>query len=481
MLSATNLEPLPKLKLSDVSPDHAAFCRLRAFAKAMNPAFDTTPSHIKVIANALQKVERGEIKRLMIFLPPRHGKSMLTSEMFPAWYLGRNPDKQIIFATYNQQFASDFGRKVRNHMNNDVYNNIFTSTYVSDDSAAANRFHTTKGGVYYAVGAGSSITGRGAHILLIDDLIKNREEADSSLIRQKHKEWYSSTAYTRLEPNGAVVIIQTRWHNDDLSGWLLSEKKDDWHIINLPAITHTESGDNALWPERYSLERLNEIRDTISSRDWSALYMQSPVEEGGSVFKEEWLKYYDIRPALSDMNIYIFVDPANSKNKNSDNTAILVIGANKDGNIYLLDAWVDKLNLKERENIVFHAHEEYRPRMVYYEKYGMQLDIEYMKQAMEYRNYRFSIADVGGSMAKVDRITRLAPYFEDGKIYLPKFLKKRNYLGREIDLVTYFKDEEYRQFPAAKHDDMIDAFARLCDIQMSYPKKNKINYYSIYK
>jgi predicted phage terminase large subunit-like protein len=466
----------------EITPDLVAFGRLRAFAKAMLPTFQTRPYHIKRIATALQAVERGEIKRLMIFLPPRHGKSLLASEMFPAWYLGRNPEKQIIFATYNQQFASDFGRKVRNHMSSEVYNGIFPTTIVSEDSAAANRFHTTRGGVYYGVGAGSSITGRGAHVLLIDDLIKNQQEADSSLIRRRHKEWYSSTAYTRLEPNGAVVIINTRWHNDDLSGWLLHEKKENWHVINLPAIHKDEAGNEvALWPERYNINRLQGIRDTVSSRDWSALYMQTPVDEGGNVFKEEWLKYYDIKPSMADMNVYVFVDPANSKNKESDNTAIIVIGANKDGNIYLLDAWVDKLNLKERENIIFSVHEEYQPRMIYYEKYGMQLDIEYMRQAMEYRNYRFSMMEIGGSMAKVDRITRLAPYFEDGKVFLPKFLKKKNYLGREVDLVTYFKDEEYLQFPAARHDDMIDAFSRLCDVTLSYPKKGKINYYDIYK
>jgi predicted phage terminase large subunit-like protein len=469
-------------KTIEITPDLVAFCRLRAFAKIMNPNFDTTPYHIKTIAKALQDVEHGKIKRLMIFVPPRHGKSLLSSEMFPAWFLGRNPDKNIIFATYNQQFASDFGRKVRNHMNDEVYREIFPSTVLSDDSTASNRFHTTQGGAYYAVGMDASLTGRGAHILIIDDPLKNFEAADSSLIRQKHKDWFSSTAYTRLEPTGAIVIIQTRWHADDLSGWLLNENKEDWHVICLPAITKSETGeDQALWPERFSIENLQRIRETVDSRDWAALYMQTPIESGGNVFKEEWLQYYEVKPATSDMNIYVFVDPANSKNKYSDNSAILVIGANKDGNIYLIDAWVDKLNLKERESILFSIHEEYSPRMVYYEKYGMQLDIDYMRQAMEYRNYRFAISEVGGPMKKEDRIERLAPYFEDRKIFLPLFLKKKNYLGREVDLITYFKDEEYRQFPAARHDDMIDAFSRICDVQMSFPKKSKVDYYNLYK
>jgi predicted phage terminase large subunit-like protein len=470
-------------KYKDVPLEYIAFSKLRAFAKALNPQFDTTPYHIKRIASALQQVERGAIKRLMISCPPRHGKSMLTSEMFPAWYFGRNPEKNIIFATYGQDFAEEFGRKVRNHITDPLYNMIFPTTMLADDSAAAKKFSTTRGGSYYAVGMGAAITGRGAHCLIIDDPIKNHEEADSSLIRQRIKDWYSSTAYTRLEPDGAIIIIQTRWHNDDLSGWLLHEKKEPWHVISLPAITRNEQGiEQALWPERYSIENLTNIRNTVSSRDWAALYMQTPILDGGNVFKEAWLQYYREELNLNEMNIYVFVDPANSKDKESDNTAIVVIGANKDGHLYLIDAWVDKLNIKERENLVFKIHEKYQPKMIYYEKYGMQIDIDYMRQAMEYRNYRFSITEVGGNkMKKNDRIERLAPLFEDGKIWLPLFLKKKNYLGREVDLVTYFKDEEYTQFPAGKHDDFLDAFARVCDVPIMYPKKSKLNYYELYR
>ena len=290
------------------------------------------------------------------------------------------------------------------------------------------------------------------------------------------------TAYTRLEPNGTVVIVQTRWHNDDLSGWLLKENKEDWTVINLPAIQTDDKGcEHALWSERYSLERLKEIRDTVSSRDWAALYQQTPVEDGGSVFKEEWLRYYLESPPISDLNVYVFVDPANSKNVSSDYTSMLIIGANKDGNIYLLDGYLDKLNLKEREDLLFKIHEKYDPKMVYYEKYGMQLDIEYMKQAMEYRNYRFSIEEVGGAMRKEDRIERLTGYFQDGKIWFPRFLEKTNYLGRKVDLISYFKDEEYLQFPVSRHDDMIDCLSRICDVKMLFPKSNKIDYYALYE
>jgi predicted phage terminase large subunit-like protein len=413
-------------------------------------------------------------------LTPTHN-SMLVSEMFPAWFLGRNPKKSIIFASYGQEFASGFGRKVRNHMNEEIYKDIFPSTLVSDDSSAANRFHTTAGGVYYAVGAGSSITGRGAHCLIIDDPLKSREEADSSLIRQKTKDWFSSTAYTRLEPDGAIVLVQTRWHNDDLTGWLLKEKKEDWTVINLPAISKDEKGEeHALWPERFSLERLKEIRNSVASRDWAALYMQTPVEEGGQVFNPEQVNYYDKEIPLSDLNVYIVVDPANSKNKGSDNTAIIVFGANRDGNLYVLDAVVDKLNLKERETLIFDLHAQYKPLMVYYEKYGMQLDIDFMKRAMEFKNYRFPMQEVGGQMSKIDRITRLQPLFEEGKIYFPRFIYKVNYLGERKELVAYFLNQEMKPFPYGERDDMIDALSRILDIQVQYPNKNNINYDSLY-
>lgn len=729
----------------ECTPDMVAFSYLRGFATFLDRNFQSSPSHIKLIADALEQVENDQIKRLIITLPPRHGKSMLVSEYFPAWFLGRNPSKSIIFASYGQEFATGFGRKVRNHMSSDLYHQVFPNTLLSDDSTAANRFHTTKGGVYYAVGAGASITGRGAHILLIDDPLKSREEAESALIRQKIKDWFSSTAYTRLEPDGAIVIVQcmvgdtnvlmadgsnkklkdicpndliatfddgeiktskvlnwrnqghdcvyaikmksgivvrankrhpflvqnngklewirlknlkkndiilrvigesgkvlnvptrdvskmhtakdsvphtitsfdgqqgtiedrqkktellilntdmeshstntmqsilnnkgdvlsakncqgkmleciggensasttvtiqtkledcsamiaisqldtekhqkylskqlntyqiipdhieeiypdgyeevfdiqveatenfianglishnTRWHNDDLVGWLLTEKKEDWKVINLPAISIDEEGNEvALWPERFSLKRLKEIRNTINSRDWAALYMQTPVVVGQEVFKPSDMQFYDKNPYLADMNIYVIIDPANSKNKTSDNTAIIIVGLNKDGNWYVLDAYKDKLNLKEREDLLFEIHQSYNPKMIYYEKYGMQIDIDFMKRAMEYRNYRFPISEVGGSMAKTDRIMRLQPLLNDKKIYFPRFIYKKNYLGEQEELIQYLMNEEMIPFPFGKHDDLLDALSRIVDIKVQYPNKNTINYYQLY-
>ena len=181
---------------------------LIAFTEYTLPEYRAAQHH-RDIAAALEAVERGEIDRLMIAMPPRHGKSELASRRFPSWYMGRNPRKNIITASYNIDLAMDFGREVRNIVASPEYGNVF-QTALAQDSKAANRWHTNAGGAYVAAGVGTSITGRGAHVLLIDDPLKDREEADSELRRQRVWDWYTSTAYKRLAPGGAVVLIQTR-------------------------------------------------------------------------------------------------------------------------------------------------------------------------------------------------------------------------------------------------------------------------------
>ena len=234
----------------------------------------------------------------MIFAPPRHTKSELASRRFPAWYLGRNPNKQIITSTYSGDLASDFGRDVRNIVAEQEYINLFPKTQLRDDSKSANRWHTNNGGVYISVGVGGSITGRGAHIALIDDPIKNRKDADSETVRNSVWDWYTSTLYTRLMPGGSIVLVQTRWHEDDLAGRLLEAQKhggDKWEIINLEAIAN-EGTDNEqpLWPEWYPLPALKRIQANIGAREFSALYQQKPQPEEGVYFKREWFNRYEL-------------------------------------------------------------------------------------------------------------------------------------------------------------------------------------------
>lgn len=341
--SAQRSEPTP-------TPEDFAYSRLIAYAAYQWPGYRDAPHH-RMIARKLEAVERGDVKRLMITMPPRHGKSMLASEFFPAWYMGRNPDHYVVTATYAQDLADDFGRKVKNQIEDLAFGAIFPGVGIADDSKSVKRFHivenetTIEGGyehslkqrgAFYAVGVGGPLTGRGAHLLLIDDPVKNREDADSEIIRKKTKDWYTSTAYTRLMPGGRVVIIQTRWHEDDLSGWLLAEHKHEgWEVLNLPAIS--DDG-KALWPEQYDLSALERIKIAIGARDWSALYQQQPSPEEGNYFKSEWLRPYVKLPPKEQLRVYGASDYAVTAD-GGDWTVHVVIGVDPEDRIYLLDLW----------------------------------------------------------------------------------------------------------------------------------------------
>jgi len=340
------MPPLPPLPAPTPSPEDYAFSRLVSYAAYQWPGYKDAGHH-RLIARHLEAVERGDITRLMITMPPRHGKSMLASEFFPAWYIGRNPDHYIVTATYAQELADDFGRKVKNQIEDESYKAIFPGVSLADDSKSAKRFHidgnlggyehsVSQRGAFYAVGVGGPLTGRGAHLLLIDDPVKNREEAESEVIRKKTKEWYTSTAYTRLMPGGRIVIIQTRWHEDDLAGWLETEHgHEDWTVLNLPAI---DDDGIALWPEQYDVPALNKIKLAIGARDWSALYQQRPSPETGDYFKLEWLKTYDEAPPRATLNIYGASDYAVTSG-GGDYTVHVIVGLDPEGRLYLLDMW----------------------------------------------------------------------------------------------------------------------------------------------
>lgn len=323
-----------------------AFSRLISYAACQWPGYRDAAHH-RLIARHLEAVERGDVTRLMITMPPRHGKSMLASEFFPAWYIGRNPDHYVVTATYAQELADDFGRKVKNQIEDPAYQCIFPGVGLADDSKSAKRFHiegvaggyehgTSQRGAFYAVGVGGPLTGRGAHLLLIDDPVKNREDAESEVIRKKTKDWYTSTAYTRLMPGGRIVIIQTRWHEDDLSGWLQAEHAhEDWVVLDLPAIN--DEGE-ALWPDQYPVEALERIKRALPPRDWSALYQQKPSPETGDYFKREWIRTVPKLPPRESLNVYGASDYAVTSD-GGDYTVHVVIGIDPEERIYLLDLW----------------------------------------------------------------------------------------------------------------------------------------------
>jgi hypothetical protein len=235
-----------------------------AYAVAMYRKLELA-NHTRELISVLERVALGELDRVIVTMPPRMGKSLITSKLFPAWFMGRNPDKSIIAVSYSQEFVTDFGREVRRFASERLHRAIFPECIIAGDSDSARRFHTTQGGAYFAVGAGGPLMGRGADLLLIDDPIKNREEANSAAVRRGVQSWYESSAYTRLMTDAAIVLIQTRWHEDDLAGWLLREHASEgWVVVNFPAIAERDedfrSEGEALWPEKFPLETLARIK-----------------------------------------------------------------------------------------------------------------------------------------------------------------------------------------------------------------------------
>jgi len=402
------------------------------------------PAHIQLIAQNLEKLESGEIKRLAVFMPPRHGKSMLCSEFFPAWYLGNNPQDFVIQATYAQELADDFGRKVRNQLNSEDFNKAFPQVALRSDSTSAKRFHTMQGGTYSAVGAGGAITGRGAHLLIIDDPIKGREDAESDVQRRNLIEWYKSVAYTRLMPGGKIIIIQTRWHQDDLAGFILNESQEDWKVLDLPAI---DSSGNALWPEAYNVEALEKIRQTVGERVWNALYQQQPTNEEGSIIKRDWWNIYkeDKIPTLS----YVIqsYDTAYSTRDTADFSACTTWGvftARDENNVpydaaILLDAWKERLEYPELRKRANDSYYEWRPDQVLIEKKASGQSL-----IQDLRRSGVPVITYSPDRDKVSRTHSVASMFEGGLV----FTMDQDWTKSVI--------EESAAFPYGKHDDIHD-------------------------
>jgi predicted phage terminase large subunit-like protein len=309
---------------------------LIAFTEYTYPRYRTAQHH-RAIAEQLERIERGEVDRLMLLVPPRHGKSELASKRLPAWFLGRQPHKQFISVSATAELAADFGREVRNIINSPEYRAIFNTT-LAEDSQAKGKWHTADGGIYYSLGIGGSVLGRGGDCILIDDPFGSMKEARSELERKNVWDFYTGTLYNRLMPGGAVVVINHRMHEDDLCGQLLAQQAaggDRWEVVKLPAIN--DAGE-ALWPEAYPIETLHRIRRNTQPRDWSGLYLQEPAPEDGDYFKSEWLRSYDKTPPKDTLRIYGGSDYAVTAD-GGDYTVHAVVGLDPEGRMYLLDLW----------------------------------------------------------------------------------------------------------------------------------------------
>jgi len=404
-----------------------------------------TAKHHKTIAGQLERIERGEIDRLMLLVPPRHGKSELASIRLPAWYLGRQPHKQFLSVSATAELAADFGRSVRNTINSREYRAVF-DTKLSEDSQAKGKWHTSEGGIYYSLGVGGSVLGRGGDVILIDDPFGSMKDAQSELERKNVWDWYTGTAYNRLMPGGAIVVINHRMHEDDLCGRLLAQQAaggDKWEVVELPAIN--EAGE-ALWPEAYPIERLERIRRNTQARDWSSLYQQRPAPEDGDYFKADWFKPVAKLPDPKTLRVYGGSDYAVTAD-GGDYTVHVVVGVDPEDRIYILDLWRKQATSDKWVEAFCDIVLAHKP----------------MGWAEEQGQIR---AGVGPFLDKMQRQRKAWCAREQFPTRGDKAVRAQSIRGRAALAGIYYQADapwwpdlrsEILSFPAGKHDDQVDA------------------------
>ena len=383
------------------------------------------------------------------------------TKKFPAWIIGNNPDYEIIIASYSMDLARDFGKIARDTYREHSKNGtgIFNNIIDRDKSAGDNWGISEHRGAVVSTGVGGSATGKGAHIAIIDDPFKNREDANSKLQRDKVWAWYQSTVRTRLAPGGGIIIIQTRWHEDDLVGRISKEMESGtgevFEGIVLPAIA--EENDilgrdvgEALWKERYGLKELKNIKKAIGSREFAALYQQRPQIEDGGLFKRQYFKYFYIDNDFiktSDKNVNVedcfyfqTIDTAMSTRKNSDYTAIATFMCDREWNLYLIDLMLERLEVPDQWNVIKEFRNRYKLRFQAIESKSSGIGI--IQQA---NREGMPLKELKADTDKMTRALNISVMFENGKVYFNKNLDK-----------LFEIEEELLKFPNALHDDAVD-------------------------
>jgi predicted phage terminase large subunit-like protein len=430
--------------------------------------------HLDLLNEILLRVVNGEIRRVLITMPPRHGKSQFASEKFPAWYLLTHPDRRVILASYAAEFAATWGRKARAILKE--FGMRFFEIALKSDSKAADAWEIEgRDGGMQTCGVGGPLTGKGADILIIDDPVKNSEEANSEIIREKTWEWYKSTAYTRLEPRGAIILIQTRWHEDDLAGRILAHAKEtgeEWTIVNLPAFAEPgdplgRAVDQPLWPERYGTSDLEATRKTIGSYWFSALYQQRPVPPEGGMFKKAWFRYYTVDNEFyrlggggglirqRDCRRFGTMDLAFSVKKTADFTVLIAWAVTPRADLIMLDMVRARMDAPDFfTGIMSRMFSDYKLDYLGVEKVmGTSLATHGIR--MQGKAIRLLIADT-------DKISRSIPAqvrMEAGQTYIPLVHPERETIEHEL-----------MSFPFGAHDDIVDCFSyAAADVQRFGP------------
>ena len=440
------LETLQELKRKELAQE-----KFLSFVGEVWPTFIGGRHHARM-AEAFERVARGECKRLIINMPPRHTKSEFASYLLPAWFLGKYPGKKVIQTSHTAELAVGFGRKVRNLVDSEAYKKIFPELALQADSKAAGRWNTSKGGDYFAIGVGGAVTGKGADILIIDDPHSEQEAALAQVnpeIYDKVYEWYTSGPRQRLQPGGSIVIVMTRWSLRDLTGQVIkssaSRGGDEWEVIEFPAIL--PSG-NPLWPEFWSIDELEKLHTELPNGKWMAQYQQQPTSDSSAIVKREWWKIWPHeRPPQCDYILQTW-DTAFEKNTRADYSACTTWGIfyndedNGQANIILLNAFKERMEWIELKKTAFEHYKDWEPDNILIEKKATGAPLIYEFRAMGIPAMEFS---PGKGQDKISRLNAVSDVIASGKVWVPD----TRWAEELVD--------EIASFPSGEHDDLVDA------------------------
>ena len=420
------------------------------FVKYVWPSF-IAGDHHKIFGEKLERVARGELKRLIVNMPPRHTKSEFASYLFPAWVMGQKPQTKIIQATHTAELAVGFGRKVKNLLDSDIYRDVFPDIQLARDAKASGRWSTDMGGEYYAVGVGGALAGRGADLCIIDDPVSEQDALSPAALDNIY-EWYTSGPRQRLQPGGAIIIVMTRWSIRDLTAKVLQKQAeggaDQWEVVEFPAIF--PDTDNVLWPEFWSRDELEGVRASIPVAKWNAQYLQNPTAEEGAIIKREWWNVWDHDdPPVVDYVIQSY-DTAFTKSERADYSAITTWGVfhpdeGDEAAIILLDAEKGRWEFPELKDAAMRLYEEFEPDMVLIEQKasGTPLTQDLRKMGIPVSGFT-----PGRGADKFSRMNACSPVFESGMVYAPD--------TRWAEEVI----EECASFPNGEHDDLADSMTQ---------------------
>jgi predicted phage terminase large subunit-like protein len=438
-----------ELRLAQITARDQATSSFLSFCRYVWPEM-IVGAHHKKIAAALDRVVSGECKRLMIAMPPRHGKSQMGSYLFPAYLMGKKPDSKLIVGSHTAELAQRFGRMIRNLVADERYKELFPDFLLSADSKAAGRWDTSHGGEAFFIGKGGAMTGRGGNVVILDDIL-DEQDALSNTAMENTWEWYQSGPRQRLQPNGAIIVINTRWKTDDLSGRLLklqgAIKSDKWEVLEFPAIL--PSG-GPLWPEYWKLEELEAVKHTIGLQKWNAQWQQTPTADEGAIFKREWWqRWKPEEPPLVEYIIQSY-DTAYSKKETADYSVITTWGVfvpdqDSGPNIIFLDVKKGRWDFPELKRIAREEYKNWNPDNVLIEAKATGITLQ---QELRRVGIPVTMYSPGGRRAGQDKISRansIAPILESGMVWAPE---------------TEWADElieECAAFPNGDHDDMVDS------------------------